>query len=264
MLMTHITVFSQETLKKEYSEAIEDNLYFNEEAYNQEDRVVQHISNGKYTHLSKDFEYTFTQEWPVFSQKHQFSYTIGYSFLGSNRINGIGDILLNYRYQLTGHDDFVTLAPRFSVIIPTGNEKKDLGNGVWGFQINLPASKRISNDFVCHANAGYTFLPGVKTTTTENITYENAHWNINIGGSAIWLATQKFNLILEVLHNISREADGRNAMITSGQTIVSPGFRYAIDVKNLQIVPGLAVPVTFENGNSDWGAFFYLSFEHPF
>ncbi len=132
-----------------FSKAIEDNSYFIEEAYNQEDRVVQHINNGRYSLLSShDFAYTFTQEWPVFSQKHQFSYTIGFSSLNSGSVFGFNDVILNYRYQLTGHDAFITLAPRISLIIPTGNAKKDLGTGVFGYQFNLPASKRISNSFV--------------------------------------------------------------------------------------------------------------------
>ena len=147
-----------------FSKAIEDNSFFIEEAYNQEDRVVQHINNGRISLLSShDFAYTFTQEWPVFSQKHQFSYTIGFSSLNSGRVFGFNDVILNYRYQLTGHEAFVTLAPRISLILPTGNAKKDLGTGVFGYQFNLPASKRISNSFVFHANVGYTLLPNVES-----------------------------------------------------------------------------------------------------
>ncbi|MCK9207877.1 MAG: hypothetical protein M0P66_12260 [Salinivirgaceae bacterium] len=252
-------------VKPRYPKAIEDNSYFIEEAYNQEDRVVQHINNGKYTHgSSKDFEYSFTQEWPVFSQKHQFSYTIGYSSLNSGQMTGFTDVMLNYRYQLTGHDDFITLSPRVSLILPTGNEDKGLGNGVLGYQFNLPASKRISNSFVLHANVGYTHLPYVKTIDLNNVTYKNTHWIINAGGSAIWLATDKLNIMFEALHIVYSEADISGKTATHGQTIISPGFRYAIDIKNLQIVPGLAIPVVFEGSEQLFGAFFYVSFEHPF
>ena len=119
LLISKISAFAQDEGNSKFAKAIEDNSYSIEEAYNQEDGVVQHISNGYYTFSpSKDFMYTFTQEWPVVSQKHQLSYTVGYSWLNSNKVNGFSDVLINYRYQLTRHDDFITIAPRISVILP--------------------------------------------------------------------------------------------------------------------------------------------------
>jgi hypothetical protein len=44
---------------------IEDNSFLVEEAYNQEFGVVQHIQNFQRYWNSKDWIYTFTQEWPV-------------------------------------------------------------------------------------------------------------------------------------------------------------------------------------------------------
>ena len=265
LLLLNSFLFGQEETKSKFTEAIEDNSYFIEEAYNQEDRVVQHISNGYYTFSpSKDFMYSFTQEWPFGSQKHQLSYTIGYSWLNSNTTSGIPDFLVNYRYQLTGHDDFITIAPRISLILPTGSESKGLGNGVFGFQFNLPMSKRLTNALICHANAGFTLLPNVKSTSMSGSEDKITQWNINLGASLIWLATQKFNMMLEVLHNTARIPNPDNKLETYNQTIISPGLRYAIDVKSLQIVPGIAIPTTIESGSYDTGIFFYLSFEHPF
>lgn len=248
-----------------FSKAIEDNSFFIEEAYNQEDRVIQHISNGRYSWLSgRDFSCSFTQEWPVVSQKHQFSYTIGFSSLNSGNISGFNDVMLNYRYQLTGHDAFITLAPRVSLIIPAGNEKKDLGTGVFGYQFNLPTSKRISKSFVGHANLGYTLLPNVESKGADNTVYHNTYSLVNIGASAIWLMTYRTNLMLEVLYNVVHEAGESAEMVTYGQAIVSPGIRHAFDLKSLQIVPGMAVPIVIQNKNTEFGIFFYLSFEHPF
>ena len=81
LFLVQVVVNAQQVVDSAgYTPAIEDNSYFIEEAYNQEDRVVQHINNGRFSLLSShDFAYSFTQEWPVFSQKHQFSYTIGFS-----------------------------------------------------------------------------------------------------------------------------------------------------------------------------------------
>jgi len=265
LFASQYSAFAQEEGHSKFTKAIEDNSYFIEEAYNQEDGIVQHISNGYYTFSpSKDFMYTFTQEWPVVNQKHQLSYTVGYSWLNSNKVNGFSDALINYRYQLTGHDDFITIAPRISVILPIGNENKGLGDGVVGYQLNIPMSKRITNGLVLHANAGFTLLPNVKTVDIDGIESKNTQSNVNLGLSAIWLVTPKLNLMFEVLQNISRVPDAKNKMGVVNQTIVSPGFRYAIDIKDLQIVPGIAVPTTVQDGKYDTGVFFYLSFEHPF
>src|SRR4051794_6428190 len=43
---------------------IQDNSFFVEEAYNQERGVVQHISTFSRMWNSKDWAYSFTQEWP--------------------------------------------------------------------------------------------------------------------------------------------------------------------------------------------------------
>lgn len=266
LFLLHALTYSQQLKDSAgFSKAIEDNSFYIEEAYNQEDRVVQHISNGRYTWLSgRDFAYSFTQEWPVVSQKHQFSYTIGFSSLNSGNIFGFNDIMLNYRYQLTGHDALITLAPRLSLIIPSGNESKDLGTGVFGYQFNLPASKRISNSFAGHANFGYTLLPNVESKGADNMVYHNTYSLVNIGASAIWLITYRTNLMAEVLYNIVHEAGKSAEMVTYGQAVVSPGIRHAIDLKSLQIVPGMAVPIVIQNKNTQLGIFFYLSFEHPF
>src|SRR5947207_12032333 len=65
-------------------EGIMDNSFLIEEAYNQEAGVVQHIFNGLYSFNrftgvgEKRADLSFTQEWPVYGQTHQFSYTIPY------------------------------------------------------------------------------------------------------------------------------------------------------------------------------------------
>src|SRR2546430_2035386 len=70
-------------------DGIMDNSFLVEEAYNQERGVVQHIATAFYNvnrRAGPDDEawnLTFTQEWPVFSQTHQFSYTVPYNFIRS-------------------------------------------------------------------------------------------------------------------------------------------------------------------------------------
>src|SRR5207248_7304221 len=87
--------FSMEPLAK----GIQDNSFFVEEAYNQEPGVVQHILNVPvfFANGGKESTPTFTQEWPVFSQTHQFSYTTPHTF--AEEESGLEDIRLNYRLQ---------------------------------------------------------------------------------------------------------------------------------------------------------------------
>src|SRR2546422_113585 len=80
-------------------EGVLDNSFFIEEAYNQEPGVVQHIFNAVYGFRpangpdEHNLDFTFTQEWPLFTQTHQFSYTLLYSFskTGSREENCFGD-----------------------------------------------------------------------------------------------------------------------------------------------------------------------------
>ncbi len=246
-----------------FVKAIEDNSFLIEEAYNQEAGVVQHISTlMHFKNPSSDLLYTFTQEWPLFGQAHQLSVTIPYSWLNSNAISGIGDVLLNYRYQLFYGDDWAAVAPRLSVILPIGNPTKGLGNDVFGLQFNLPVSKRLDDHLVIHANMGATLLPGQLHLGV--VQKKGTLTSYNFGMSIIYLATPAFNLMLEGTHNLLGEFDAAAEVVHPSETTLSPGLRGAIDIGELQIVPGLAIPVSFTGGTQRVGVFIYLSFEHPF
>lgn len=46
---------------------------------------------------------------------------------------------------------------------------------------------------------------------------------------------------------------------------ISPGVRWAYNLADdLQVVPGIAVPIGVGPSRRDYGIFLYLSFEHPF
>src|SRR5215470_14495632 len=96
---------------------IQDNSFLVEEAYNQEDGVIQHISCFERLANSKDWIYTFTDEWPLRSQKHQFSTTFTASHSGEFGGAGMGDTAINYRYQLIGSGESrLAVAPRLSLL----------------------------------------------------------------------------------------------------------------------------------------------------
>ena len=104
------------------SPKIQDNSFLIEEAYNQERGVVQHISTFSRMWNSKDWSYTFTQEWPgLRNWRHQFSYTVGGLHAGrySDSFGGLSDTVLNYRYQAasSGESRFA-FAPRLSCCSP--------------------------------------------------------------------------------------------------------------------------------------------------
>jgi hypothetical protein len=242
----------------QFTKAIEDNSFYIEEAYNQESGVVQHIPNSFHSSASGDIHATFTQEWPVGSELHQLSYTIPFSSM--NSINGIGDVLINYRYQLIRSDDGLAVSPRISVSIPTGNHAQGFGDGVIGYQVNIPVSKRWTNEFVTHFNLGGTLLPGVRNPAGGATTLDSYF----IGGSAIYLATLQFNFLLEALHTITKSFSPGGGTDYVGETVLSPGVRCAIDINDLQIVPGVALPFVISSTGNSNGVFLYVSFEHPF
>jgi hypothetical protein len=71
---------------------------------------------------SREIPPSFTQEWPVFSQTHQFSYTIPYAFTEDD--NGMEDMRLNYRLQaLTEDERTPAFAPRREVETLRGLER---------------------------------------------------------------------------------------------------------------------------------------------
>jgi hypothetical protein len=251
-----------EMWEKEYSLSIQDNSFLIEEAFNQEDGVIQHISTLEYiSQPSRELGYSFTQEWPMWSVKHQFSYEIPY--LSTGGFSGIGDIMINYRYQLFDKIDGVAIAPRVSLILPTGDEAKGLGSGITGFEINLPVSKRMAEGLVMHANVGATLLPNCKGMTSTGLEVKRSIINYTLGASGIWLFHPNVNFMLEYLAVLEGGIDPYGDLETSTAHIVNPGFRMAVNAGTLQIVPGVSVPIRFIDTERNAAVFGYLSFEHP-
>ena len=57
--------------------ALQDNSFLIEEPYNQEPGMLQHT--GVLRWQGHDWTLNFSQEWPVGSQTHQFSYAVPYA-----------------------------------------------------------------------------------------------------------------------------------------------------------------------------------------
>ena len=247
------------------AESIQDNSFLIEEAYNQEAGVVQHIFNivhGTTRQSGPDehaWSFVFTQEWPLFSQTHQLSYTLPYTFLdeGHESRDGIEDISLNYRLQLLMESENVpAFAPRLSLILPTGDANEGFGNDTVGGQLNLPVSKVVTDRLSLHGNAGATWLPNV-----DNHDLVGYH----LGASAIYAVTSDFNLMLEAVAEWDEEIDEFGGTEREAAVVISPGFRYAFNhPHDAQTVIGLAAPIGLTSAAPDFGLFIYASFEHFF
>lgn len=242
---------------------IQDNSFLVEEAYNQEFGVVQHIQGFQRLWQSKAWAYTFTQEWPLdFAPRNQLSYTIPEVSAGPGLNSGIGDVVLNYRYQAYGNGETRTaFSPRFSLLLPTGDYKLGRGAGGYGWQVNLPVSVVVNRRFVTHWNAGFTATPSQKNEADE----ESFTWGYNFGQSVIWTARPRFNVILESSFASVESVSGPGQTQRSKAIFLSPGVRWAYNLANgAQIVPGIAVPLGVGPSLGERGLFVYLSIEHPY
>ena len=244
---------------------IQDNSFLVEEAYNQNFGVVQHINTFTRLWNSKDWVYTFTQEWPVPGDaRHQLSYSLMVSHAGSlpDSGAGIGDVFLNYRYQLVGNGDTrVAFAPRLSLICPTGDPALGRSSGGFGVQTSLPWSVVLSQKWVSHWNAGATLVPNAQNQAGDRA-FASAY---NFGQSVIWLATPRVNFLLETVFARSQSVTGPDRTAWSSALFLNPGIRWSYNFKSgLQIVPGIAAPLGVGPSAGEKGVFLYLSFEHPF
>ena len=252
-------------------DVIEDNSFLIEEAYNQEPGVVQHIFAAYYNNDSRrrGWGFIFVQEWPILSQDHQFSYTIPSYHVVENgdRQHGVGDILLNYRYQLLEEGDIKpALAPRFSLILPTGSRKRGTGNGVVGYDWNLPVSKKVTGELAVHANLGLQYLPKVRAPLASGgLSRKHSLLSYDFGASAVYAILPRLHLMLEwrVESEEDIEDDGKSQR--AFKPVLSPGFRTAIvNQSKLQIVTGAAAPIGLNRKADNYGVFLYLSVEHDF
>jgi hypothetical protein len=267
-------------------DVIEDNSFLIEEAYNQEAGVVQHIfaaqwgeNRDKHPHR-RGWRLNFTQEWPLLSQRHQFSYSIPSSFIreGGDHQDGIGDVLLNYRLQVLEENLRIpAFAPRFSLILPTGSRNEGTGDGVLGYQWNLPFSKKLASRFGMHANLGLTYLPDVRVPidpapgidaddgTTQRLSPRHSLVSYNLGTSAIVALSPRFHLLLEWAGVFEERVNEQGKKDRDFSAVISPGVRAAlVNRAELQIVLGVAAPVGLTRPADDHAVFLYFSVEHNF
>jgi len=242
--------------------SISDNSFLMEEAYNQEPGVVQHISAFQLFRGADSWAYSFTDEWPLFGRTHQLSFTlpIQRTHNGSSVATGLGDVAVNYRLQLAAAER-ISVAPRLSLLLPTGRAKSDLGAGALGVQVNVPASVVVATQLVTHWNAGATVIPSAQNAVGDKATTVA----YNLGASVVWLTRPTFNALLEIVWTRKEVVTGAGRTAASDGLSISPGIRWAHNfASGLQIVPGVAFPIGLGPSAGDDAVLLYLSFEHPF
>ncbi len=234
---------------------ITDNSFFVEEAFNQEPGIFQNAFTVR-TGDGGDWAAGFTQEWPLFSQTHQLSFTIPYASASGE--SGVGDLAVHYRIQaLHERRGSPAFSPRLSVILPSGSASQGLGSGSPGWEVNLPFSKQLG-DLYLHWNAGFTHVPAAEVDgVARNLLTPR------LAASGIWRTHPMFNLLLEGVVEWEAMTDmgatGRTRAIT-----ILPGFRTGWNAGDTQTIVGVGVPVTFATGQTEAGLFVYFSYELPF
>jgi len=246
------------------SGALQDNSFLIEEAYNQEAGVVQHIFSITNDEDTGDWTGNFTQEWPVPDQRHQLSFTLPFTFADEpGETSGIGDLLLNYRYQLLteqGHRPAV--APRLSLILPSGDYHRDLGTGSVGLQFSLPVSRQFNNFFAGHLNLGTTIIPAARVAGEAGRTEQLISGNG--GASLIWEPVDAVNFLAEFV--VSRDGEvADSGVVHRTHATFNPGTRIAWNLPaSVQVVAGVSAPIGLTSDTSDFGVLLYLSVEHAF
>ncbi len=253
---------------------VKDNSFLLEEAYNQEAGVVQHIAGAVLTGDgdARSLEVKVTQEWPLGSERHQLSYELPWSATYVVKgaewepcCTGIDDVRVNYRYALLMEDpELPAMTPRFTVILPTGDEKAGHSTGEFGLGAGVPISKEIG-PFAMHANAFLEWTPGVTPELPAGVRGRQRDLvSVGLGGSAIFIGHPRVQPMVEVLSTWSDVVEDTGLVRRTRETFVSPGVRWGAPVGAGMLVLGAAAPIGIGEDSPPWGALLYVSFEHAF
>jgi hypothetical protein len=245
---------------------IVDNSFLVEEAYNQEPKIFQNIF-GFVRSDAGDWSASFTQEWPAPGVRHQLSYTL--VFDNDTGPGGLGDLAINYRYQLrTGENGGTAVSPRLSLLLrPNRSDTADAGRA--GIELNVPASHQYG-DVYLHGNAGMRIYPSVDTGafgSTLGGSPGARHVSLVspfLAGSIILRARPMLNLMLESVALFGETIVERAATRRETTLILSPGTRFGWNIGDQQVVLGVAVPFQHGGGETSTGVLGYASWELPF
>jgi len=268
-----LTLFSGVTARaaeRRPIDGFEDNGFLVEEAYNQDRGEVQHTLNAVYTNdfRRRGWSFTFEQEWWLFTEDHQVAVSIPFSHLREEgeKQRGVGDILIEYRYQLLEEGPNIpAVAPQFTLILPTGNRDKGTGNGVVGYEWSIAASKKVASRLALHANLGLTFLPKVRVPLDDDqrLSPKRSLVSYDVGASVVFALSSDIHMLLEWVGEFEEEINDKGKKERAFKALLSPGIRAAVINKDdLQTVLGVGIPIGVTGPADSYGIFLYFSVEH--
>lgn len=207
--------------------AIEDSNFMPETAWNRSDAVLQYTT----FFLGRAASHEVTQEWAASSPRHQLSYTIPFY---SERVTGLGDAAVNYRYQLVGSEESrLAIAPRVSVILPTRSSR--FGEKSSGLQVNVPISTTLGGRVASHTNIGASWYA------------DRPQRELNLSQQVAIAVSNQVTVTMDAAYT----AGSGSRMI-----VVRPGAQVAFDLGGLQVAPGIAFP----RGGGSEGVLLFVSF----
>jgi len=251
-------------------DGFDDNSFLVNEAYNQDRGEVQHTLNAFYSNDFKrrGWSFKFDQEWWLFTEDHQVAFSIPFFHLREEgeRQHGVGDIGIEYRYQLTQErPNIPAVAPGFGLILPTGNRHKGTGKGVVGYEWSIAASKKVAARLALHGNFGLTYLPKVRVPLDgdQRLSPKRSLVSYDVGASAVFALSSAIHMLLEWVGESEEEINGKGKKERNFKTILSPGIRAAVVNKDdLQTVVGVGIPIGVNRPADNYGVFLYFSIEH--
>ena len=179
---------------------------------------------------------------------------------GSNQ-SGLGDAVVNYRYGVR-LDPLVAIAPRFSVVLPTGSTEKSggpYGAGATGLQFAFPISWEVSPLVVTHANIGMGWTPD-----RSNTIHRRDLISQSLGGSVVLRVANSWNSLLEFVTTRSNSGDDPTRQTWSRESYLNPGIRFAFNMGGAQCVPGFSMPIGLGDPAETRGILLYFSVEGNF
>ena len=251
-------------------DGLDDNSFLVEEAYNQDRGEVQHTLNAVYSNDSKrrGWSFNFEQEWWLFTEDHQIAFSIPFFHLREEgeKPRGVGDIQVQYRYQLTEENpNLPAVAPGFSLILPSGSRDKGTGNGVVGYEWSIAASKKVASRLAFHANLGLTYLPKVRVPLDDlhRLSPKRSLLSCDVGASLVFALSSDVHMLLEWAGEFEEEINDKGRRERDFKAVLSPGIRAAvINNEDLQTVVGLGIPIGVTAPAENYGVFLYFSVEH--
>ncbi len=233
-----------------------------ETPYTQERGEVQHTFKfGRTRH--ENWASTFTQEWPILSEKHQLTFSLP-AQVGRNDEGGrgVGDAVVEYTYQLLGgNESRLTISPKIGLSVPTGKASRELGSGAPGIALSVPVGLMLAPSVGIISNVSAGVFGQALNSEGEAVRRKF----LEVGQSLVWYAHPRLNALLEAKWERAIAVEDNGHRLRKDELFLAPGLRWAHLVGNkIALMPGISVPIGIGASRGDRGILFSLAIEHPF